>query len=76
MFHYTSSVLEIGVSSPKTVPGMQPVEDEPTTPGKSKVVRRSHTASTSGMVPAAVHNVFDNGNYLMVVLKCSVGLPL
>ena len=64
LFDYTLTVLEIGVSSSKTVPGVQSVGDEPTTPGKSKVVRRSHTASTSGMVPAAVHNVFDNGNCL------------
>ena len=46
------------------MPEVQTTENEPTTPGKAKVVRRSHTASTSGMVPATVHNVFDNGNYL------------
>ena len=27
----------------------------------TRVVRQSHTAASSGMVPSAVHNVFDNG---------------
>ena len=27
----------------------------------TRVVRQSHTATSSGMVPSAVHNVFDNG---------------
>ena len=53
-------VLEIGVSSPRTPEPAQNTSGEGTS-GDARVVRRSHTATSSGMVPSAVHNVFDNG---------------